>query len=61
MAQCHEMKKGEVYTCPDCGIEVQVLRECEDPEKCTPGAHKGSEKAPECGFSCCGRELEKKQ
>jgi hypothetical protein len=58
MPTCHDLKKGEVYICGDCGLEVQVTRECdcEDSESecaCTtqPGA---------CVFTCCGEEMKKK-
>ncbi|MFZ7113064.1 MAG: hypothetical protein ACOWYE_15380 [Desulfatiglandales bacterium] len=60
MPSCHDMKKGEIYTCKDCGIELQVIKECRDVGKpaedcgCHPSA------AP-CTFSCCGEELVKKE
>jgi hypothetical protein len=55
MASCHEMKKGEVYVCEDCGIELQVIKDCKDSGKDACGI--GSEP---CGFSCCGKELVRK-
>jgi hypothetical protein len=30
MPSCHDMRKGEIYVCPDCGIELQVVNECKD-------------------------------
>jgi predicted SprT family Zn-dependent metalloprotease len=30
MTNCHEMKKGEVYVCSECGLELQVVKECKD-------------------------------
>jgi len=53
MVSCSDMKKGDIYVCPDCGLELQVVNECA--EKC--GCHTTTEP---CGFSCCGKELVKK-
>jgi hypothetical protein len=39
-------KAGERYRCGQCGMEIQVTRECECTE---PHAH----------FECCGQDLEK--
>jgi hypothetical protein len=44
MPKCDEMKKGQVYVCEDCGLEVEVVKECED---CGPGTGK------ECGYEEC--------
>jgi len=57
MAQCHEMKKGEIYACPECGIALQVVEECKDISKDTCGCDISD---LECAFSCCGQELVKK-
>jgi hypothetical protein len=53
MASCQEMKKGQVYTCGDCGLELQVIKECEE---C------GTEQATcscevDCELECCGQPL----
>jgi hypothetical protein len=29
MAGCHDMKKNELWTCPDCGLELRVEKECD--------------------------------
>lgn len=56
MAQCHQMKVGEIYMCKDCGLELQVVKSCveeEAPEEscsCTP-----------CQFVCCDQDLVKKE
>jgi len=56
MAHCHDMKKGEVYVCQECGLELKVVKECREAETpaeqccCTP-----------CQFVCCGEELVKKR
>ena len=57
MSSCHEMKKGEVYGCPGCGLELQVVAECTE---CTEGGCEcdGDEEA--CDISCCGHALVKK-
>ena len=59
MANCHEMKAGEVYVCRECGIKLQVVKECKDvgtsAEEC--GCHAT---ADPCTFSCCSKELVKK-
>jgi hypothetical protein len=49
MAICAQMKKGEIYTCPDCGVELQVIKECADEGKCATDG---------CKLTCCDREME---
>jgi hypothetical protein len=53
MPQCSDMKVGEVYTCPNCEIELQVVKECceGDSPACVDD---------ECSLSCRGQELMKK-
>ncbi len=58
MSSCHDMKKGDIYVCGDCGIELQVIKECE---------HSGSDDecachddGGDCGFTCCNQPLKKK-
>lgn len=56
MTDCNEMKLGEVYTCEECGLELEVVKECVEAElpleqcKCTT-----------CTLVCCGDELVKKE
>lgn len=57
MVDCSTMKQGEIYTCPTCGFEIQVLRECTE-EVCS--SHECSS-GSDCTFSCCGEELVKKE
>ena len=57
MAQCNEMKKGDIYSCPECGIALQVVEECRDASKEECGCKPPTD---ECTFSCCGKELVKK-
>ena len=52
MANCCEMKAGDVYVCHACGLELKVEKTCQ----CTAGA------ADACSvpLMCCGKEMEKK-
>ena len=60
MASCHEMKKGEIYVCEECGLELQVLKECR-------GVGKPEEESmyhtddSQCALACCGKDLVKKK
>ena len=54
---CNEMKKGEIYVCDDCGIELQVIKECEHSEEEGAACHAGGD----CGFTCCDKPLRKKK
>ncbi len=60
MANCHEMKKGEVYVCSECGHELQVLKECKDSGTAAKNCACHSTAGP-CTFSCCGEDLVKKE
>jgi len=59
MPNCHEMRKGEIYVCEGCGLELQVINECKEAgtpaEQC--GCH-SSDEIPD--FTCCGKSLVKK-
>ena len=56
MPSCHDMKLGEVYVCEDCGLELQVVKECdacgEPAEECECAEH--------CSFECCGEPMKLK-
>jgi len=55
MPSCHQMKVGQVYTCQECGLELQVIKECEEcgeEEECT---------LADCEFMCCGEEMKLKK
>ena len=59
MLSCHDMKQGDVYVCEECGLELQVKRECKESE--TPAEECACHTdASACTFSCCGRDLVKK-
>jgi hypothetical protein len=53
MSECIEMKVGEVYACPICNIELQVVKECCEGDSPTCDDE-------ECSMTCCGTELTKK-
>jgi len=58
MTSCHEMKVGEIYTCPDCGIELKVVKACDESDTSSDSCGCGS--GDDQGFTCCGKELKKK-
>lgn len=49
---CHDMKKGQIYYCEDCGLEIKIMGEC---KQCC-----GDEDNCGCSFSCCGSDLKLK-
>ena len=56
MLHCDEMKLGQIYFCEECGLELEVVNECE--EEC------GDQEACECGpcqFVCCDEPLKLKE
>ncbi len=53
MASCHEMKMGQVYVCPDCGVELKVVKECAE---CGTEASACSCEV-DCNLECCGKPL----
>ncbi len=55
MPVCREMKKGDVYYCKDCGVEITITKECVDCGKPTSSCECGP-----CTFVCCDKELELK-
>ena len=52
---CHDMRKGDVYVCKDCGLELEVRAECKDCGKPASACECGP-----CTFVCCDQELQKK-
>ena len=52
MANCCEMKKGDLFVCKTCGLELQVAKPC----TCKPD----SADACSVPLSCCGKPMEKK-
>ena len=60
MANCHDMKTGEIYVCEECGIELQVIKDCKDAGIPADQCACHTDAAP-CTFSCCGKDLVKKK
>jgi len=56
MSKCHEMKLGEVYICEECGLELEVVKEC-----CENGVEQETCKCEPCAITCCDKELIKKE
>jgi hypothetical protein len=54
MLRCSDMKKGEIYTCKECGLEIQIIQECKECSEESCSCESG------CTFTCCGEELTKK-
>ncbi|MGD9157330.1 MAG: hypothetical protein PVG39_02895 [Desulfobacteraceae bacterium] len=51
MANCSDMKVGDVYKCESCDLELQVTKSC------SCGAEGGSCSEP---LQCCGKDMVKK-
>ena len=60
MSSCKELKKGDLFHCPDCGLEVQVVAECRDVSSGTVDCGCREPQPNGCVLSCCGRELARK-
>ena len=59
MLSCSDMKKGDIFACEECGLELQVFKECTDVEATGDQRACRPDDGP-CTFSCCGKELVKK-
>lgn len=55
MVHCHEMKRGDIFYCDHCGLELEVRTECTE---CEPT--EGECACGTCSFMCCDAELKKK-
>lgn len=53
MANCSEMKEGDIFVCEKCGLELRVNKTC----KC--GGADGTDKHS-VPLQCCGQEMVKK-
>jgi hypothetical protein len=56
---CNDMKKGEVYKCGSCGLELEVVAECSHAgaAQCCDSC---ADESADCSFSCCGSPMTKK-
>lgn len=56
MTRCDEMREGDIYHCERCGLEIEVVEECD---------HDDDEDADEvCSieeFMCCGQPMTLKE
>ena len=60
MASCENMKKGEVYTCDVCGLELEVKKECKCPDLDKCHTHHTNHGDVCCEFECCGKPMHRK-
>jgi hypothetical protein len=60
MPGCHDMKKGDIYVCGECGLELKVTRQCKDATKGADACGCGCEDDICCDLECCGKPLVKK-
>jgi hypothetical protein len=51
---CHDLKKGDVLVCEECGLELKVNKACNCGEEEETGA------CTEGGFTCCGGPMKVK-
>ncbi len=49
MANCCDMKEGDLFYCDTCGLELEVKKTC----TCQPGA----DDCCTVPLSCCGKEM----
>ena len=49
VANCYNMKKGDVLVCDACGLEVQVIKDC--------SCKNGEEDACSAPMTCCGQPM----
>jgi hypothetical protein len=50
MVHCHDMRAGQVYVCEECGLELEVAKNCsEDGRLCVS--------CTRCTFVCCNKDM----
>ena len=54
MKTCHDLRLDQVYECPDCGLQVKVVKECHDVGK---PVDECCDSEATCALKCCGKEL----
>jgi hypothetical protein len=60
MPGCHDMKKGEVYSCNECGFEFKVTKECKDVAKGAKACACSIDDEGCCEMTCCGEPMVKR-
>lgn len=55
MPDCHHMRQGDLFECPECGLRIEVVAECDEvgQEECTHPDHDDRT----CTFRCCNQDL----
>jgi hypothetical protein len=54
------MKKGEVYYCEECGLELKVTKECKDASEGSDSCGCDTEAETCCEIMCCDKPLNKR-
>jgi len=60
MPGCGDMKKGEVYYCEECGLELKVMKECKEASEGSDSCGCDTEAETCCEIMCCDKPLSKK-
>ncbi len=58
MATCKDLKKGDVFVCEECGVELQVIKECQNNDKSSDILWLSFTDC--CAFCCGGKSFVKK-
>jgi hypothetical protein len=55
MVGCHDLKAGDILRCSDCGLEIKVIKSCEEScgDACTDSGGCSDD-----DFKCCGKSME---
>ncbi len=57
MSNCHDLLLNDVYECPDCGLQLKIIKECRDSGEPVDECCGTKEN---CALICCGHELVKR-
>jgi hypothetical protein len=55
MTRCDEMREGDVYVCDKCGLEIEIVEECNHDDEEADDVCRIEE------FTCCGEPLTLKE
>jgi len=53
VTSCVDMKVGQLYACPECGVELQVAKSCDESDHPSCGPE-------QCTLMCCDQEMQLK-